>query len=101
MKVYELLKTNRWALEVMKSASIDGNDLKHVSMIEEYLKLKEEGHKTTFITTYIGDLCDKEIKFLTLDLAQPGAAKQLFDYCNENNINVDLLVKNAGVFFFN
>ena len=50
-----MLKTNRWALEVMKSASIDGNDLKHVSMIEEYLKLKEEGHKTTFITTYLED----------------------------------------------
>ena len=43
----------------------------------------------------------KEIQYLTLDLAQPGAAKELFDYCNQHNMTVDLLVNNAGVFFFN
>jgi short-subunit dehydrogenase len=37
---------------------------------------------------------------LYADLAQRDSAQKLFDYCAANNINVKILVNNAGIFFF-
>ena len=34
------------------------------------------------------------------DLSQDDAAQQLFDYCEKENIVVDILINNAGMFFF-
>lgn len=34
------------------------------------------------------------------DLAKLGAAQELHDWCNENNIEVDILINNAGMFFW-
>ena len=41
-----------------------------------------------------------EVLPLYRDLAIPGAAKELYDACQEKNIPVDVLVNNAGMFFF-
>ena len=38
---------------------------------------------------------------LYADLSQQNAAEQLFGYCQENGLQVDILINNAGVFFFN
>ncbi len=38
---------------------------------------------------------------LYANLAQTDAAEKLFDYCEEHNLTVDILINNAGVFFFN
>lgn len=38
---------------------------------------------------------------LYADLSKPEAAEQLHQYCVDNNIQVDILINNAGVFFFN
>ena len=35
------------------------------------------------------------------DLSRSEAPQELYDYCNENNIEIDILINNAGVFFFN
>lgn len=35
------------------------------------------------------------------DLSQPDAAEQLHNWCLDNNYTVDILINNAGVFFFN
>ncbi len=35
------------------------------------------------------------------DLSEPDAAEQLHAYCHSENIVVDILINNAGVFFFN
>lgn len=35
------------------------------------------------------------------DLASDNAAQELYNYCEANNIEVEILVNNAGVFFFN
>lgn len=35
------------------------------------------------------------------DLSLPDAAEDLFAYCQENGLQVDVLINNAGVFFFN
>lgn len=34
------------------------------------------------------------------DLAKPDAAQELFDWCQKNSIEADVLVNNAGIFFF-
>ncbi len=38
---------------------------------------------------------------LYADLSQADAAERLHDYCVENDIQVDILINNAGIFFFN
>ena len=35
-----------------------------------------------------------------LDLASPDAADELFRYCEENGLGIDILINNAGMFFF-
>ncbi len=35
------------------------------------------------------------------DLALPDAAEQLYNYCHEHKLEVDILINDAGVFFFN
>lgn len=35
------------------------------------------------------------------DLSQQNAAEELFQYCEDNHLQVDILINNAGVFFFN
>ena len=38
---------------------------------------------------------------LEMDLAEPDAAERLFAYTQENHLDVDVLINNAGMFFFN
>ncbi|MBR2261231.1 MAG: SDR family NAD(P)-dependent oxidoreductase [Paludibacteraceae bacterium] len=35
------------------------------------------------------------------DLAKDEAAQELYTYCKENNLQIDILINNAGIFFFN
>lgn len=35
------------------------------------------------------------------DLSSPNAAKNLYDFCSERQIEIHILVNNAGIFFFN
>ena len=35
------------------------------------------------------------------DLSKPDSAEELFAYCKDNKLDVDILINNAGVFFFN
>jgi short-subunit dehydrogenase len=35
-----------------------------------------------------------------LDLAEVGAAQKLYNWCSQNNIFIDVLVNNAGIYFF-
>ena len=37
---------------------------------------------------------------LCMDLAQNDSAQKLFDYCEGNNIQIEILINNAGIFFF-
>lgn len=41
-----------------------------------------------------------EIFTHTMDLAQPEAARQLVQFCDENHYEIEVLVNNAGFFFF-
>lgn len=37
---------------------------------------------------------------INTDLAQENSAQQVFDFCNEKNLEVEVLINNAGIFFF-
>ena len=37
---------------------------------------------------------------LYIDLSQSDSAQKIFNYCAENNIKIEILVNNAGIFFF-
>jgi len=37
---------------------------------------------------------------LCMDLAQRDSARKLFDYCETNQLKIEILVNNAGIFFF-
>ncbi|MCL2067501.1 MAG: SDR family NAD(P)-dependent oxidoreductase [Treponema sp.] len=37
---------------------------------------------------------------LYMDLAQRDSAQNVFDYCQTNNIKIEILINNAGIFFF-
>jgi len=40
------------------------------------------------------------VNVLNIDLASENSAKQVFDYCNRNNLTVEVLINNAGIFVF-
>ena len=46
-----------------------------------------------------GDLQDRykvDVRYLSMDLAAPGSARAVVNWCNENNYQVNVLVNNAG-----
>lgn len=53
----------------------------------------------------VGEGLQKEynVKVIALyrDLSLPDAASELFTYCEENRLAIEVLINNAGVFFFN
>ena len=55
MMAFEILQLNKKVLETMSTASIEVGDVKHIPMIEEYRRLYSEGHKMTYIMTYLSD----------------------------------------------
>ncbi|MBE6229251.1 MAG: SDR family NAD(P)-dependent oxidoreductase [Bacteroidales bacterium] len=44
---------------------------------------------------------DIEVISICKDLSGREAAQELFDFCNERGIEVEVLINNAGIFFFN
>ncbi|MBR5856571.1 MAG: SDR family NAD(P)-dependent oxidoreductase [Bacteroidales bacterium] len=42
-----------------------------------------------------------EVHAICKDLSGSGSAQELFDYCNGKSIEVEVLINNAGIFFFN
>jgi len=41
-----------------------------------------------------------QIETLNQDLAVPEAAQQVYDYCHEHDLEVEVLINNAGMFYF-
>lgn len=79
-------------LEYAKALAHEGYDLLIVSNQEKEIKdtaimLQETWHV--------------DVTPLYVDLTEDNAVKNLFDYCQEHEMEVEILVNNAGVFFFN
>lgn len=79
-------------LEYAKALAEQGYDLLIVSNQEKEIK-------ETAITLHRE--WNVDVTPLYVDLTEENAVKDLVNYCHEHNLEVDVLVNNAGVFFFN
>lgn len=55
MKVYELLSFNKELLFKIHIAGLKVDDYKYVNLYTEYLHLKNEGEKVTYIINHLSD----------------------------------------------
>lgn len=53
MKKYEMLKASASVCKVLADNGISPTDYKFVSMVEEYNRMKDEGHKYAYIVFYL------------------------------------------------
>lgn len=53
MKQYELLKTTESLLAVLEKNGVEAKDVKYLKLYEEYVRLKDEGHKIGYIVYYL------------------------------------------------
>ncbi len=53
MTNYELLIMNRSMVEVLLSNHININDVQNLQIYEQFMKMKKQGHKVTYITVFL------------------------------------------------
>ncbi len=55
MTTYELLKSNENLLRLITENRIALTDVAHLQIFAQYEKMKEEGHKVSYITIHLAD----------------------------------------------
>lgn len=55
MTVYELMRMNESLLKVIAMNDVLADDVQHLAMYEEYVRMKEEGHKLMYIVAFLQD----------------------------------------------
>lgn len=67
MKVYEVFTMAKPLIEKLTSSGINPKDIQYMDLYDDFLRLKNEGHKVTYIEAY---LCEeygiKKTKFYEL-----------------------------------
>lgn len=53
MTQYEILKAAQSILSTLENNNIDAKDVKYLKLYEEYVRLKNEGHKIGYIVYYL------------------------------------------------
>lgn len=54
MTAFELLKSNENLLRILVDNSISIQDVTHLQIYEEFVKMKKEGHKVCYIAVHLG-----------------------------------------------
>ena len=78
-------------LEYASQLAQSGCNLLIVSNEEEKLKAVAERLQSEYHVNVI---------YKYQDLAKQEAAQELFDFCQQNGLQIDILINNAGIFFF-
>lgn len=55
MTTYEILKVNESVLRALNQNKIDAKYVEHLSLYDDYSRLKLEGHKVTYIIRHLAD----------------------------------------------
>lgn len=55
MTTYQLLRANESLLRLIADNKININDVAHLEIFTQFVKMKEEGHKVGYITIYLAD----------------------------------------------
>jgi Mor family transcriptional regulator len=53
MKTHEAIRIYKPLIENLKNYNIKVEDMKHLDLYDDFIRLKNEGHKITYITTYL------------------------------------------------
>ncbi len=55
MNAYEFLLTHKEVMEQIQSLPIQPSDVRYLELYKEYSRLKDEGHKITYVLQYLSD----------------------------------------------
>ena len=55
MTIYEMMRMNRFLLEVLDSNGMNVKDVKYLPMYEEYRRMVREGHKMIYIVAFLSE----------------------------------------------
>jgi hypothetical protein len=93
--------TNSFAL-VTGAASGIGLEMAHLLALRGYNLIIIDINEAALQKVKLDFETNYNSKFVTLykDLSQQNAAKEIFDFCENLNLNVEVLINNAGIFFF-
>jgi hypothetical protein len=53
MKIHEAIRIYKPIIDNLKNYNIKVEDIKYIALYDEFTRLKNEGHKMTYITSYL------------------------------------------------
>ena len=78
MTIYEILSFNRELLRRLCEAGIKPDDYRFAGLYEDYIRMKRDGEKTTYIVAVLADrygVCERKVY---------GIIRRLQETCSEN-----------------
>ena len=55
MTVFDLIKVYEGPINVLNDANVNLSDVRYIKLFNEYLRMKKEGHKLTYIVAFLVD----------------------------------------------
>lgn len=55
MTVFDLIKVYEGPMNVLNDANVNLSDVRHIELFREYLRMKKESHKLTYIVAFLVD----------------------------------------------
>lgn len=55
MTVYDLIKVYEGPMNVLNEANVNLTDVRYIELYQEFLRMKSEGHKLTYIVAFLMD----------------------------------------------
>jgi len=55
MKVYEVARMNRGVFKHLRTRGITMDDISRIDLYDDYVRMKEEGDKTTYIVNHLAE----------------------------------------------
>ena len=55
MTVFDLIKVYEGPMNVLNEANINLTDVRYIDLYQEFLRMKSEGHKLTYIVAFLMD----------------------------------------------
>lgn len=55
MTVYDLIKVYEGPMNVLNEANVNLSDVRYIDLYQEFLRMKGEGHKLTYIVAFLMD----------------------------------------------
>lgn len=55
MTVFDLIKVYQGPMNVLNEANVNLTDVRYIELYQEFLRMKSEGHKLTYIVAFLMD----------------------------------------------